>query len=173
MLKFLRLGAAIAAVLSTQFSNSLLTAQAYTEQQMVQTGTSSLVITEMPNAVNDNSILIADSSSNTPDLVEKVGPAGIMLSLAVVGDGAVGVALSARNAKHPSKSGSNSLDKEDTIHLDRASRDLQKKLLRLLHDDRDTADRLLSQVKIKNPSKPINWCVEKVIYDLERDRGAT
>ena len=172
MLKFLRLGAAIAAVLSTQFSHSLLTAQANTEQQLVQASTS-IVITEIPNTVNANSILIADSSTNTPDVVEKVDPAGIILGLAAVGGGAVGVALSVRNAKHPSKSGSNSLDKEDTIHLDRASRDLQKKLLRLLHDDRDTADRLLSQVKIKNPSKPINWCVEKVIYDLERDRGAT
>lgn len=172
MLKFLRLGAAIAAVLSTQFSNSLLTAQAHTEQQLVQASTS-LVITEIPNAVNANSILIADSSTNTPDVLEKVGSAGIMLGLAAVGGGAIGVALSARNAKHSFKSGSISLDKKDTIHLDQASRDLQKKLLRLLHDDRDTADRLLSQVKIKNPSKPINWCVEKVIYDLERDRGAT
>ena len=171
MLKLLRLGAAIAAVLSTQFSNSPLTTQAHTEQQLVQAST--LVITEIPNAVNANSILIADSSTNTPDVAEKVDPAGIMLGLAVVSGSAIGVALSARNAKHSFKSGSISPDKEDTINLARANRDLQKKLLRLLHDDQDTADRLLSQVKIKNPTKPINWCVEKVIYDLERDRGAT
>jgi len=42
--------------------------------------------------------------------------------------------------------------------------------MRLLHDDRD-ANRLISQVKMKKSNKSSNWYVEKVIYDLERDRG--
>jgi len=105
---------------------------------------------------------------------EKVDPAArIMLGLAVVG-GAIGVALSTRNANSPLKSSSkfSSKSTENTIRIDQASRDLQKKLLRLLHDERDTANRLLSQVKVNNPNRSINWCVEKVIYDLERDRGS-
>ena len=41
----------------------------------------------------------------------------------------------------------------------------------LVHGDQDTANRLLSQAKLKNSNQSTDWCVEKVIYDLERDRG--
>ncbi|MBD2019412.1 hypothetical protein H6F43_04335, partial [Leptolyngbya sp. FACHB-36] len=54
--------------------------------------------------------------------------------------------------------------------LDQASRKLQRRLLTLLHDDRQAADRLLAQVKLRHPDRSTDWCVEKVIYDLERDR---
>ena len=175
MLKFLRLGAAtVAAVLSTEFTNSLLTAQANPAGQSVQVSTSNLVmpVNDITNA--NNSILVADFSTTTPEVAEKVSPTGIMLGLAAVGGGAIGVALSAKNANNPFNLSSrlSSQSTEDTIRLDQASRELQKKLLRLLHDERDTANRLLSQIKIKNPNRSINWCVEKVIYDLERDRGS-
>lgn len=124
---------------------------------------------------------IADYNSNTPAVAEKVDPAGIMLGTAAVIGGAVGVALSAEKVKNSFKSSSNTprysrsstpKSNESTITIDQASRGLQKKLLRLLHDERDTANRLLTQVKMKNPNKSINWYVEKVIYDLERDRGS-
>lgn len=36
--------------------------------------------------------------------------------------------------------------------------------------DRDTARRLLSQAKLANPGRSIAWYLEKVIYDIERDR---
>ena len=52
-----------------------------------------------------------------------------------------------------------------------ASRNLQIKLLRLLHNDRHTANRLIALAKARNPDKSIDWWVEKVIFDLERDRG--
>ena len=68
-----------------------------------------------------------------------------------------------------SKASSGSQDKK--IRLSQASRELQNQLLRSLHGDRELAIRLLSQVKTKNPGKPVDWYVEKVIYDLERDRG--
>lgn len=55
--------------------------------------------------------------------------------------------------------------KENTIRLNSFSRELQNKLLRLSHGERELAIRLLSQVKIKNPDRSITWCVEKVIYD--------
>ena len=43
--------------------------------------------------------------------------------------------------------------------------------MELLHSDRELAMRLISQVKRKNSHRSMNWCVEKVIYDIERDRG--
>lgn len=74
-----------------------------------------------------------------------------------------------KSPRSTSKASSGSQDKK--IRLDQASRELQNQLLRSLHGDRELAIRLLSQVKTKNPGKPVDWYVEKVIYDLERDRG--
>lgn len=50
------------------------------------------------------------------------------------------------------------------------SRNLQTKLLRLLNGDRNTANRLIAAVKARNPDRSIDWCAEKVIFDLQRDR---
>ena len=55
--------------------------------------------------------------------------------------------------------------------IDKASPKLQKKLLILLHNDRPTANRLLAYTKQNNPQQSVNWAMEKVIYDLERDRA--
>jgi hypothetical protein len=52
-----------------------------------------------------------------------------------------------------------------------ASRTLQRQLLRLVHDDRALAERLLTQATLRHAGNSPNWYVEKVIYDLERDRG--
>lgn len=176
MLKFFRLSAALVTILSTQVPNNVLATQLDAANQSL------LVLTDTPNVVTDiterkSLILVADSSSNTPEVVEKVGGAGVLLGIAAVG-GAMGILLAARkvNSLKPTTlahfSSNPSLNsKEDLISIDQASRKLQKQILRLLHDDRDTANRLLSQVKMKNLNKSIDWCVEKVIYDLDRDRG--
>lgn len=182
MLKFFRLSAALVAILSTQVPNSVLATQLDAANQSLQANTLTLVLTDIPKVVTDipereTLILVADSSSNTPEVVEKVGGAGVLLGIAAVG-GALGILLTARKvnslkpttlAHFSSKPSFN--NKEDLISIDQASRKLQKQILRLLHDDRDTANRLLSQVKMKNLNKSIDWCVEKVIYDLDRDRG--
>lgn len=55
--------------------------------------------------------------------------------------------------------------------VDRASPKLRKKLLILLHNDSETANRLLAYTQQTNPQKSVNWAMEKVIYDLERDRA--
>ena len=57
----------------------------------------------------------------------------------------------------------------NTLTIDRANPKLQQKLLRLI-GDRKTANRLVEGAKISHPDRSINWLVEKVIYDLERDR---
>jgi hypothetical protein len=44
-------------------------------------------------------------------------------------------------------------------------------LERLVHSDKNTAERLAAQVAFANPDKSEQWCWEKAIFDLERDRG--
>lgn len=125
-----------------------------------------------PLQVEQSVTQLIDSSTNIPEVVEEVGEGRIVLGLLAVG-GVAGVVLGTTKAKNhfPSSSSSSYKSKESTIRIEQASRELQRKLLRLLHNDSDTANRLLSQVKMKNPNRSINWYVEKVIYDLERDRG--
>lgn len=57
------------------------------------------------------------------------------------------------------------------VSKEEPSRNLQIKLLRLLNGDHNTANRLIALAKTRNPNKSIDWCVEKVIFDLQRDRG--
>lgn len=62
-----------------------------------------------------------------------------------------------------------SFSQQKNKHFDKG--DLVMELMKLLHQDCDLAWRLISQVKTKNPGRSIDWCVEKVIFDLERDRS--
>jgi hypothetical protein len=54
---------------------------------------------------------------------------------------------------------------------DPKNRNLQSHLLNLLQGDVPTAKRLLQYQRQMNPGKSDNWYLEKVIWDLERDRG--
>ncbi len=47
---------------------------------------------------------------------------------------------------------------------------LERKLLKLLGGNRNTANRLIQQSQLRNPDKSSDWHWEKAIYDLERDR---
>lgn len=47
---------------------------------------------------------------------------------------------------------------------------VRDKLLRLLKQDREMAERLIAQAKQKNPNQSEAWYWEKVLWDLERDR---
>lgn len=181
MLKFTKLGAAIATTLSIQLTINLLVLPKENNNQLLQVTRSNLVAkTAQLNGTTAATELVVASSSDTPEVTETVNPTGAIVGLAVVGS-AIGIALSSRNTKQSYKLSSNSPQsslnfkfetEESTIRIEQANRKLQKQLMRLLHDDRNTANRLLSQVKVKNPSRSIDWCVEKVIYDLERDRGS-
>lgn len=167
MLKFLHLGAALAAVFSTQVISSVASQSKNTTNEWEQASTHQVVLTQ----------ITSDFNYDTPEVAEKIDSTTI-LGLAALGGGAVAVALSAKKAKQPallssipSRSITSKLDEESSIRIEQASRKLQKKLLLLLHDERALANRLLNQVKLKNPNKSVDWYVEKVIYDLERDRG--
>lgn len=47
---------------------------------------------------------------------------------------------------------------------------VDRQLLLLMHQDRAAAERLVDQMQRKHPEKSRQWCVEKVKYDLARDR---
>jgi hypothetical protein len=53
---------------------------------------------------------------------------------------------------------------------DPMNRHLQADLLTLVKGDVAAAKRLLAQQRRNTPGKSDNWYLEKVIYDLERDR---
>lgn len=53
---------------------------------------------------------------------------------------------------------------------DPRNRQLQRELLKLLRGEVDTAERLLQQQRRLHPGKSDRWYLEKVIYDLKRDR---
>lgn len=58
----------------------------------------------------------------------------------------------------------------DSYRNDPRNRYLQSDLLILVKGDVATAKRLLAQQRRKSPGQSDNWYLEKVIYDLERDR---
>ncbi|WP_445626448.1 hypothetical protein [Nostoc sp. DSM 114167] len=57
-----------------------------------------------------------------------------------------------------------------SYRTDPKNRALQADLLILLKGDVPAAKRLLLQQRRKKPGQSDNWYLEKVIYDLERDR---
>lgn len=48
----------------------------------------------------------------------------------------------------------------------------QRQLLRLVHGNRAVAQRLVHQIRLQNPGRSEQWCWEKAIYDIQRDRRA-
>ncbi|GAP97743.1 hypothetical protein NIES2104_42900 [Leptolyngbya sp. NIES-2104] len=47
---------------------------------------------------------------------------------------------------------------------------IDRQLLLLMHQDRAAAERLVDQMQRKHPERSRQWCIEKVKYDLQRDR---
>jgi hypothetical protein len=157
MSKLLHLSAAIAAILGAQISSSRLPIAA---QTAIEEGEQS-----------HPEFLTAQLYRPNPRNNEGLDP-NLMLALAGLGGGAAAIALAARNNGHfKSQPKSRPVPVGGSIRVEQASRHLQKRLMSLLHDERDTANRLLSQAQRKNPRQSVDWYAEKVIYDLKRDRG--
>lgn len=114
---------------------------------------------------------LADSSFTNPQATEQTNKTALTLAVAT-GGVAVGLALRARS-RNGSTIDNSSLQNQQSsiISIDSASRKLQKELFILLHEDKKTANRLLTQARVKYPNRTANWYVEKIIYDLKRDRG--
>lgn len=100
------------------------------------------------------------------------------IALAVGGGAALGLGIHAARKRqgtqpfNPSASTKTSFSQSrNTSYFHQANRSLQRKLLLLLHEDQQAAERLIQQVSFKHPGKSPDWYLEKVIYDLQRDRG--
>ncbi|MDM9380745.1 hypothetical protein QUB80_08500 [Chlorogloeopsis sp. ULAP01] len=116
-------------------------------------------------------LAVASSVNNQINEPERRGSNSTLMLVTVVATGvATGIVLSKKGNRRQ-QNFSLAEQQTSTIRLEQASRKLQKKLINLLHDDRDAATRLLTQAKQKYPGKSIDWYAEKVIYDLQRDRG--
>ncbi|HTL88854.1 MAG TPA: hypothetical protein VL134_05585 [Leptolyngbya sp.] len=78
-------------------------------------------------------------------------------ALTAIGVGIVGFswARSRPNSKASSKPSTGRIDRH---------------LLLLLHQDRAAAERLIAQMQRQHPEKSRDWCIDKVKYDLGRDR---
>jgi hypothetical protein len=95
--------------------------------------------------------------------VQEVNGAAV-LGIAALGSAGIGVTLTAlheRNRRSP---------QPKAFQPSKANPKLQRQLLRLLHEDRQAAERLVSYARLKYPGHNADWYVEKVIYDLKRDR---
>lgn len=157
MLKLLHLSAAIAAILGAQISSSSLPIAAQTVTREVEQ--------------SHREFLTAQIYRSNPRNEEGIDP-NLMLALAGLAGGAAAIALAAKNNGHfKSPAKSRPVTVGGSVRVEQGSRHLQKRLMSLLHDERETANRLLSQAQKKNPHQSVDWYMEKVIYDLKRDRG--
>ena len=51
-------------------------------------------------------------------------------------------------------------------------RSTRQRLMRLVNGNQAVAARLVQRVRSQNPDRSEQWCWEKAIYDIERDRRA-
>lgn len=133
--------------------------------------TTTLLPTHLSQLV-ETPIQVTESNSTTLEEAEDTNRTGLFLAAAIAAGAGIVLTTQAKKSNPVSlKTSPNSTDDRSAIHLETLSRPLQRKLLKVLHDDRGAADRLLIQAELKYPGKSPDWYVEKVIYDLERDRG--
>jgi hypothetical protein len=50
------------------------------------------------------------------------------------------------------------------------TRATRQQLMRLVNGNRGVAERLVARVRSQNPDRSEQWCWEKAIYDIQRDR---
>ena len=124
-----------------------------------------IISTQIPGFTSTQRLQIAQSVP-LADPYNSTSPENNNSSGTLVATGLVvgGIATAGYLATKKTKSNTHS-------QLDRASSKLRKKLLILLHNDSETANRLLAHTQQTNPHQSVNWAMEKVIYDLERDRA--
>ncbi|AFY79193.1 MAG: hypothetical protein IGR93_11485 [Hydrococcus sp. C42_A2020_068] len=160
MLKISRLRTVLSTLVSTSIASSLLI---FPLASAVREGQANLsALTASDEIVNTS---VDSTGVRSLDEAEKI----LGITALGLGAGAAGIVWRRAKAKKPLVFSSTRL--ENALSIDRASPQLRQKLLRLLHNDRPTANRLLAGAQIQHPERSVNWLVEKVIYDLERDRG--
>jgi hypothetical protein len=125
-----------------------------------------LVAEAMPNP-QANLMQLRPSAEEVREAGEVNG--GAVLAIAALGSAGIGIALTAAHElSRPGKQGSTPVRSQPAAI--KANPQLRRKLQRLLPEDRRIAERLITQIALKHPGKSADWYVEKVIYDLQRDR---
>jgi hypothetical protein len=155
MLKPIQLKTALATLVSTSIASSLFLLPLLSTQRVEQN--------------NRNVASVIEAQTNPFAEKDSVDEAEKLLGLTLLGAGAAGIIWGVSRKNKQSLPNSNHLD--NALSIDKANPQLRQKLLRLMHNDRAGANRLLTGAKLNNPNRSINWLAEKVIYDLERDRG--
>lgn len=127
-------------------------------------------------AVEAQAEQLANSRSTAPEITEvnRFAVMAIAFGSTVAISLGLNAVLDRKRSSHSvhSHSKSSSHNSSSPASLNQVSRRLQRKLLRLLHEDQGAATRLFERASLKYPGEHPDWYVEKVIYDLERDRGS-
>ncbi|MGB3759993.1 MAG: hypothetical protein WBA07_27065 [Rivularia sp. (in: cyanobacteria)] len=159
------------AIVSTGIVSSLLislrAAPAFGQVESISNVREERTLPLQKNSKYQPVVYTADVSSD--NVGNQIADNTTILGLAAMGIGTAGLIWSfnrQNNRTLSAQSGNLSHD----ISIEKANPRLRKELLRLVGGDRPTADRLVAGIKQSHPEKSINWTVEKVIYDLERDR---
>jgi hypothetical protein len=128
----------------------------------------SLLMMPILPTVFNSSTLSTQQIQSRPSFEEPISstPNQTGAALAIVALGAGILGLSWRSSRQSSSTTKTRLNQTAAL----PNRSLQRQLLSLLHNDHQAANRLIQQTKAKHPDRSIDWCAEKVIYDLQRDR---
>ena len=131
----------------------------------LQTNNSSIEAFTSQSFDSDVSQILTQTNTGNPN---SLGNLSRILTIGLVGAGAAGLIWRINKGNKSLSANINSSKYGSWI--DRASPPLRKRLLKLLYNDRRTANRLIAGANITNPGRSVNWLTEKVIYELERDR---
>lgn len=143
-----------------------------------------LVATSMMFAAvpsRNSQIMQLDEFAAAAPAVTETNPAtdsATMIALALGGGAVLGLGVNAARthqgsqaSTQPGTATTSFGQSQNVSYLNQANRSLRRKLLLLLHEDQQAAERLVQQASFKTPGKSPDWYLEKVIYDLQRDRG--
>lgn len=164
---------------STFFSKSAVKASLWMSAIAGGLVAASMMFSAVPS--RDSQVMQWDEFNNAVPEVMEPNPAtdsAAMIALALGGGAVLGLGVNAvrqRQGTHPSVQPASVKtafgQSQNTSYLHQANRSLRRKLLLLLHEDQQAAERLVQQASFRHPGKSPDWYLEKVIYDLQRDRG--
>ena len=164
MLEVIRRTSTLSNFITTLVASTLLSVSFIGVNQL-ETTNSSMGVSTNQTLNSDTTRIIAQNNSGDSG---NIGNLSRILTVGLVGAGAAG--LMWRISQGNKSSGNGVHLPNHSSWIDSTSPALRKKLLKLLYNDRRTANRLIAGARVTNPGRSVNWLAEKVIYELERDR---
>ena len=158
MLEATRRSSTLSNFVTTVVASTLLSVSLLGVSQLKTTNPSMEILTNQTLNADTNRILAQTNSEGS----ENLGNLSRILTIGLVGAGAAG--LMWRINKGNKFLGTNVNSANYASWVDRVSPPLRKKLLKLLYNDRRTANRLIAGASTTNPGRSVNWLAEKVIY---------